>query len=264
MNTIKSILASSLLAGIPLLFAMHSGELLRQAVPARDERAVATAAGTLPVAKTTTFKVRIENTASPDGQLASDGSRWPFALSPGLWVVHEKKAPLFKTGKKDAGKGLEAQAEDGNPEPLLASVRARKDVTASGVFNTPVGASEPGPIVPGGAYEFTFEAAPGARLSLAAMFGQSNDLFYAPDDKGIALFNGDQPIRGNLTPRLILWDAGTEVNQEPGIGPDQAPRQQAPNTGPAEDEPIQVVKDGFTYPTTTDVLRITITPVQPL
>ena len=32
--------------------------------------------------------------------------------------------------------------------------------------------------------------------------------------------------------RLVaLWDAGTEKNEVPGVGPNQAPRQAAPNTG---------------------------------
>src|SRR5215207_10118937 len=67
-----------------------------------------------------TFKVRVENISSPEGQTASDGTRWPFALSPGLYAVNEKGAVLFREGKR-AGAGLEGQAEDGNPEALLRS-----------------------------------------------------------------------------------------------------------------------------------------------
>ena len=62
---------------------------------------------------------------------------------------------------------------------------------------------------------------------------------------------------------ISLWDAGTEVNQEPGLGPDQAPRQKAPNTGASERKPVQLVKDvkdGFTYPKVSEVLRVTIAP----
>jgi hypothetical protein len=56
----------------------------------------------------------------------------------------------------------------------------------------------------------------------------------------------------------MLWDAGTEVNQAPGIGADQAPRQKMTNTGADENGVVHVVKDGFSYPETKDVLRITI------
>ena len=42
---------------------------------------------------------------------------------------------------------------------------------------------------------------------------------------------------------MILWDAGTEASQEPGIGPDQGPRQKAPNTGLAEKGAVRNAKD---------------------
>ncbi len=46
---------------------------------------------------------------------------------------------------------------------------------ASGVFNTPDGASEPGGAGPGHAYEFTFNAGKGSSLSFATMFVGSNN-----------------------------------------------------------------------------------------
>jgi hypothetical protein len=212
----------------------------------------------------TKFKVRIENISNPDGQTAPNGTKWPFTLSPGVWVVHGKNTPLFTTGKHDRGKGLEAQSEDGNPVMLSELLKKQPAVKSIGVFNTPGGATAPGPIGPGGAYEFTFTATPGSRLSFAMMFGQSNDLFYAPNDKGIELFDKKgKPISGDITSKVSLWDVGTEVNEEPGIGPNQGPRQSAPNTGPEEHASVQLISavhDGFTYPKTSDVIRITITP----
>ncbi|MBV9957109.1 MAG: spondin domain-containing protein [Acidobacteria bacterium] len=212
-------------------------------------------------AQPTRFKVRIENIASPEGQTASDGTKWPFAISPGAWVLDSRSNPLFRPGKKALPNSLEAQAEDGNPAMLVQSLeQSHHNSTLHGIFNTPVGATTPGPVTPGGAYEFTISATPGMRLSFTMMFGQSNDLFYAPDS-AIAFFDAKgQPVSGDITSRLILWDAGTEVNQEPGIGPDQAPRQKAPNTGTSESKKIAPVKDGFTYPKTSEVLRVTITP----
>src|SRR5260370_37052928 len=95
------------------------------------------------------------------------------------------------------------------------------------------------------------------------MFAQSNDLFYAPREEGIALFDASgKPTRGDVTSQILLWDAGTEVNEEPGLGPNQAALQAAPNTGPAEHgvvRPITEGKDGFHYPTVPEVLRVTIT-----
>ena len=99
----------------------------------------------------------------------------------------------------------------------IENVSPAFEFTASSAFNTPVDAAEPGAIGPGGAYEVTFSAAPGSRLSFATMFVPSNDLFFAPDEAGIALFDGaNLPIAGDVTSQVMLWDAGTEVNQEPG------------------------------------------------
>jgi hypothetical protein len=95
------------------------------------------------------------------------------------------------------------------------------------------------------------------------MFVQSNDLFYAPDGAGIALFNAEAtPVTGDVTSQIGLWDAGTEVNQEPGFGPDQAPRQAGPNTGADENGVVQIVADGFSYPGTSDTIRVIISLVQ--
>jgi hypothetical protein len=126
-----------------------------------------------------------------------------------------------------------------------------------GVFTKPVGSYMDSPILPGSAFEFTFTASEGAKLNLATMFGQSNDLFYAPAN-GIDLFVNGIALNGDITDKFELWDAGTEVNQAPGIGADQGPRQKAKNTGAAENGKVHLVKDGFVYPNVKDVLRVTI------
>jgi hypothetical protein len=217
--------------------------------------------GAKKAARQVMFRVRIENISSPDGQTASDGTRWPFALSPGLYVVGEKGVALFREGHK-ADAGLEAQAEDGNPEGLVKSVEeARHDAGQHGVFNKPAGAAAPGPIIPGGAYEFTFAATPKMKLTLATMFGQSNDYFYATQEP-VELFDGaGNPLSGDITSRLALYDAGTEVNQEPGVGADQAPRQKSPNTGAAENGVVRRAEGDAYYVRTGQLFRVTVTPV---
>ncbi|MBI1259912.1 MAG: hypothetical protein GC204_20790 [Chloroflexi bacterium] len=184
-------------------------------------------------------------------------------ISPGVFIIHNDMhlAPVFTTGQADRGEGLEAQAEDGNPGPLSMGLE-NMGFEQVGVFNTAVGADKPGPLMPGQAYEFSFQAVPGDRLSFTTMFGQSNDLFFAPDENGIALFGGkDKPVSGTFTGAVQLWDAGTEVNQEPFVGSDQAARQAAPNTGAAENGVVQsitTVTDGFSYPSVLASLKLTI------
>ena len=209
----------------------------------------------------TKFSIRIENITKPDAFTASNGVKWSLAYSPGTAVVHTESAPIFTAGRKDRGKGLEAQAEDGDPSMLAKSLKGAKGVKSVVVYNTPVGAKAPGPATPGAAYETTVSALPGDKLSITLMMGQSNDWFYAPAESGIELFKDGKAMSGEISSQIMLWNAGTEVDQEPGIGPDQGPRQKAPNTGAAENGVVSKVQDGKAYSQADQVLRVTIKPM---
>ena len=170
-----------------------------------------------------------------DALKLSNGKTEPVAVAPVLYVIHTNRAPLFTSGEPDRGKGLEALAEDGPTGPLAESLKGQPGIVHVGSTDTPVGALSPGDIGPGDAFELKVSAKPGERLTIATMFVQSNDLFYAPREEGIALFDASgNPVAGDITSQIMLWDAGTEVNEEPGLGPNQAPLQPAPHTGPRE------------------------------
>jgi hypothetical protein len=199
---------------------------------------------------------------SADGLATSLGTRTsissPFA--PGVFAVHSSGMPIFTEDAADRGDGLEGLAEDGAVAPLAAALAQDPNVRVSGAFDTPDGAPGPGPALPGGAYSFEFAASEGDYLSFATMFVQSNDLFLAPDDQGLALFVNGAPVTGDVTGQLLLWDAGTEANQWPGVGPDQAPRQSGANVGAAD--PLNQVRAAGTespYPGVSSVVRVTIT-----
>jgi len=186
-------------------------------------------------------------------------------VSPGVFVVHRASEPLFSLGLPDRGQGLERLAEEGNAAPLLASidgVSMAQGFSMTGGFDTPVGATSPGPARPGSAFELTLSAMPGDRLSFATMFGMSDDWFFAAPSDGIALFDAwDQPVSGDVSDEIGLFDAGTELDEELGIGPDTAPQQAAPDTGPAD--PIDQVRavPASEYPLPASAhLRVTITP----
>ena len=154
------------------------------------------------------FRIVIENLTSEEA---------PYHLAPGVFIVHSDGEPLFTEGEADRGEGLESLAEDGNPGPLAEALGAA-------VFNTPDGSGMPGPLGPGdgmgpgNSYVFEFDAEEGSYLSFASMLVQSNDLFFAPGGMGIPLYDDGSPIHGDITDLIMLWDAGTEVNQEPGDG----------------------------------------------
>ncbi len=175
-------------------------------------------------------------------------------IAPGVFVLHESGNPLFSDNSADRGEGLENLAEDGDPSLLHASVENDDMVDDSGVFNTPVGSSSPAPVGPGQSYSFSFNANDDAYLSFATMLVQSNDLFIAPDPMGIML----EDMEGDISSYLSIWDAGTEVNEKPGVGLNQAPRQSGVDTGVDEMGVVKEVDDGFDYPALADILRVTI------
>ena len=183
-------------------------------------------------------------------------------IAPGVYAAHAGASALFMAGAADGGEGMEALAEDGDPSGLFSVVAAKAGVTDSGVFNTPDGAAGPAPAFPGDSYVFTVRAMPGDRLSFATMFVQSNDLFYAPAEAGVALFDtSGNPKSGDITGMVLLWDAGTEVNEAPGLGPNQAPRQSGANSGTLENGTVRQVNDEYGYPDVDQIIRVTLTPI---
>ena len=210
----------------------------------------------------TKFTITVENISKGEVLRLSHGGAAPFVSAPVLWVIHTGGSnPIFIGGKPDAGLGLEQLAETGNPSTLAQSLQGRSGIVQAGADAKPVGTQAEGPLTPGQRYDFEITAHPGEALSAAWMFGQSNDLFYS-NDRPIALFTAaGEPVSGEMTAQLSLWDAGTEVNEEPGLGPNQGPRQATPDAGVAERQGIAHVHDKYSYPRTEDVLRLTITPV---
>jgi hypothetical protein len=197
------------------------------------------------------------------GAFVADNAGVTFPASPGVWVVHQQGTkPLFAESEPDYGDGLEAIAEDGNPAMLGASIAGLEPVRDGAVFNMPVGGDSAGPILPGSSYRFSFEASPGDALSFVTMLAATNDVFFAPTDAGLSLFDADgMPLEGEITAEIRLWDVGTELNEEPAIGPGTVTNQLAPDTGEDENEPVQLlsdVADGFSYPEVNEVLSVTI------
>lgn len=192
-----------------------------------------------------------DGAADPLGDYFMIKSGYSSPFAPGVFILHAGNSnPLFADGQTDYRNGLEALAEDGNPADLGASLGAY-----GAVFNTPDGAAGPGPLLPGESYSFSFQAQAGDYLSFATMLVHTNDLFFALDDSGIQLFNGEMPISGDLTSQVYLWDAGTEVNQFPGAGINQPARL---NGGDVENGNVMQVNDGFTYPAVSAMIKVTI------
>jgi hypothetical protein len=238
------------------------------------------------MAEPVSVTVRIENVA-PTDFYATESSTDPYAtesstdgqiwITPGAYGIYTGEHPIFTTGEP-ASIGLEALAEAGPPtgfegeQGLLEELQDSAAVVSAGAYtpentvadpNDPMGAV-PGapPIAPGGAFEFDVEVEPGQRLAFASMFVPSNDLFVSPAE-GILLWPEDgEPVEGDVTDAVSVFDAGTEPNGEPGFDSDQAPAQDDPRQGADEDSvvrPLDDVDDGHEYPAVEDAVQVTVT-----
>ncbi len=221
-----------------------------------------------------TLTVRLENVSTGttlQTTAEGDAAEQPVPLSPGAFAVHSYPAePIFSDGEPERNNGLEEIAEGGRPGRLAESVAGQNRVHQAGAFTTPVGADGPGPLLPGDTYEFEVDVTGSYYLSFATMFIPSNDLFYAPEPTGIRLTQARAPATGvsdvrtgDFTDAVGLWDAGTEVNQEPGVGDNQVQRQRGgggSNVGDVEREVVTPVSEinGYDYPAVSDVLELTV------
>ncbi len=193
------------------------------------------------------------------GKYLADNSGLVTPISPGVWTITKKGMhPIFQNNQLDYAEGLKFIAQGGDPTTLAASLKTKSGIISTGVFNMPKGASSPGPLMPGEKYEFTVKASKGDYLSFASMFGQSNDLFFAPSDMGIPLWIDKLPTFGDVSSQISVWDDGTEVDEYPGAGNHQPAR--GPG-GIVESKNIVVVNDGFMYPTTKSLIKVTVTPL---
>lgn len=128
-----------------------------------------------------------------------------------LWPAIALLPVAMSACKKDHGGGGAAnQVETISIENVLNS----KPLVESGTFQ---GTGTPALILPGQSTTITFSAAKGEALSFATMYGWSNDLFFAPANPGILVYdNNGAPIEGDVSAQIKLWDNGTRINQVPG------------------------------------------------
>lgn len=96
----------------------------------------------------------------------------------------------------------------------VENVLKSQPLVESGTFQ---GTGTPPVILPGQSVSIQFSAAKGEALSFATMYGWSNDLFFAPANPGIAVYDmKGMPIEGDVSSQIKLWDNGTRINQKPG------------------------------------------------
>lgn len=136
----------------------------------------------------------------------------------------------------------------------IENVLDGKPLVESGSFQ---GTGTPPVIFPGQEISFSFYAGKGQHLSFATMYGWSNDLFFAPANPGIALYDMDgDPVEGDVSSQVKLWDNGTRVNQVPGMN--------VIHPGVPESPVKQIMEvagmDAYsnTYPAASDMMKLSL------
>ncbi len=171
-------------------------------------------------------------------------------LSPILYVVSGNNGVIFDSASATHN-GLRYLAEDGNAAPLKDSL------TAKG-FSPMIQGT--GVLLPGTSTSLTITVQQGQKLFFASMFGQSNDMFFTTRSHGLEVFpTGGNALTGDVTNLIQLLDAGTEVNEFPGFGPNQAARQLAPGMGIRESGVVKAIDDGYVYGRVDKLISMTIT-----
>jgi len=173
------------------------------------------------------FTIVAKNVSRESGALVTP-------ISPFYMATHSDAFTLFSPGSV-APVGLESLAEDGNPAAHVSSTSALAGVGTALTQGT-------APLMPGETVSFdVLPLVSSARLSLATMIGQTNDVFIATPPAGIALLDKDgvprpaADVEEELNRTIADWDAGTEANQVPGAGNAIKTLQAGNNFGAADD-----------------------------
>lgn len=140
----------------------------------------------------------------------------------------------------------------GNAVITFENIGAQKDFVQSGTFNT---TGQSSPVMPGQSVTFTFNAGKGQALMFATMYGYSNDIFFAPENPGINLFDANgQAITGNVSSQIRLWDNGTRVNQVPGPDVNHPGTAEARNVTEIDGEDAQ----GNVFPAASELMEVNL------
>jgi hypothetical protein len=188
------------------------------------------------------------------------------ALGRGVFVVHRDPAPLYYIDNADYGVGLEALAEDGNNETLVANLQTGdRDANSMGAFDAPVDSTDSTAAAPGQAFEFRFKARKGDKLAFATSFVAANDWFFGSTMDGMPLFLDDIPRWEDVTSDVHLYDLGTENDEELDVGLNTGSQQTMPNSGRPDRVTTvrEVTADKYATPVNQHI-RVTLTPTDKL
>ena len=130
------------------------------------------------------------------------------------WAAMALIAFTIASCKKSSSDTANPSVTTSSSTLIIENVLESQPLVESGTFQ---GTGSPAVIMPGQSVNITFSAAKGEALTFATMYGWSNDLFFAPANPGILVYDSNgNPIQGDVSSQIKLWDNGTRINQAPG------------------------------------------------
>lgn len=178
--------------------------------------------------------ITLTNLADDTTYTLSSGQPLEIGLAPGLIAQVSDASVVFEPGQA-ASPELEQLAEQGDPTTLKAALD-NDDAVSHVSFFGDAGAADyaEAAVTPGLSARRTLDVVEGEVVVLAMMLGASNDTFVGTPAGGLDLAALDLRDPVDVTAQVAWWDAGTEVNQPLGEGPDQ-PGSSEPGAGQAEE-----------------------------
>jgi hypothetical protein len=89
------------------------------------------------------------------------------------------------------------------------------------------------------------------------MYGASNDWFFSTPAGGVALFDdAGAPRTDDVTADISIRDAGTELDEEPGVGPNNG----GPEGPPDTDTSVRIVAESDYAVPASQHVTVTISP----
>ena len=129
-------------------------------------------------------------------------------------ISHWPAIALLPFALLSCSKDDDSAPPDQHATITIENVLQSQPLVESGTF---MGTGSPAVILPGQSVAIRFSAAKGEAITFASMYGWSNDMFFAPENPGIMVYEADgTPIEGDVSSQVKLWDNGTRVNQVPG------------------------------------------------
>ena len=218
-----------------------------------------------PTPKEIKMVLELENISADGAFKGSNDMNIPLPLAPGFYAVTSDADALFAVNTT-ASEAMETLAEVGNPNTLIELAKGQSTTAEAGILGDIDNPDyKESPITSGGKATLIITIKDDHKLVVASMLGVSNDTFLGTKPGGLDLSTIDTTTTTDITDQFAWWDAGTEVNEPIGEGPNQVSNAPGTDTGTEEmglmrPADLKDNDDNALLPDVNQVVRVTLKP----